>query len=802
MHLKTITLHPFGRFADETWSLDRPLVVIHGPNELGKTTLRQAIMHALFTPTNQTPTQFRNAVERWVPQPGGDHASVTLTFEHGGSEWTLVKRWGAGASSRLTDGTTVLADAANVQKKMAELLAHNEATFRHVFFTGQAELERTLDAIEEHSGHLRDIRDLLCVGAGAAGGVDEQRLRRSLDEKIAKAFGRWDDERGRPERQNGQERGVANPWRRETGRILEAWYAWQRIVAERDEVLELERTIDHVNREVAGQEQVVADASAFVSRHGHLRNDLNERGLLEERLVRLDRDVLTLAEAYRGWPVAMAAVDVWTTRTSELETIRTDLQSELESAEKCRDGQATRDAFHRVEVAKRAWEEAVAAAEKIPALAKDQVTEVDRLSDAITTVENKLAARKLAWRIEAEEPGDVRIERGIEPAETLTIVPAGTTGTAEARVRVVAGGITLTVESGDDDVDELFRALGNHRSRLAEALAALEVPSREALVVMTEKRRDADAVVKEKKAAFTGALGSKTLEQWEEEIKALDDLPSTRGIDVVKALLETVRTQLVTEATEAKKQQDSLDAWTKAYVDPDALGEKLIAAKADLSRQKKRLETLATLPEGFDSAQVLIAKLDEAQRSKDEAQRQLMDLKTRCAELTTTLGDRRSQDIAEAAEVAQRKFERVRVEGRDYRRIKHELDRIAADAATDPLGPFGDKVAALFSRITGTDASLEFEGQLPTQVVRGSVSLSPERLSHGGGGALALAVRLAMAEAYLANGGGFLMFDDPLVHFDQSRMAVAAAIIREASVNSQVIFFTCHQHHAEQLSAS
>jgi uncharacterized protein YhaN len=48
--LKSVRLHPLGRFADESWNLDKPLVVIHGPNELGKTTLRQAIFHALFTP--------------------------------------------------------------------------------------------------------------------------------------------------------------------------------------------------------------------------------------------------------------------------------------------------------------------------------------------------------------------------------------------------------------------------------------------------------------------------------------------------------------------------------------------------------------------------------------------------------------------------------------------------------------------------------------------------------------------------------------------------------------------------------
>jgi uncharacterized protein YhaN len=84
-------------------------------------------------------------------------------------------------------------------------------------------------------------------------------------------------------------------------------------------------------------------------------------------------------------------------------------------------------------------------------------------------------------------------------------------------------------------------------------------------------------------------------------------------------------------------------------------------------------------------------------------------------------------------------------------------------------------------------------------VVRGAVSLPPDRLSQGGSGALALAVRLAMAEAYLQGRGGFVMLDDPLVHFDSDRMAVAADVVRTFSASTQVLFFTCHDQHAARL---
>ena len=126
------------------------------------------------------------------------------------------------------------------------------------------------------------------------------------------------------------------------------------------------------------------------------------------------------------------------------------------------------------------------------------------------------------------------------------------------------------------------------------------------------------------------------------------------------------------------------------------------------------------------------------------------------------------------------------------------LNRVTAEG-DDLLKEFADRVKEIFSRVTRDAAKLEFDGSLPAHVQRGTVMLEPTRLSQGAGGALALAIRLAMAEAYLKESGGFIMLDDPLVHFDAGRAAEAADIIRAFAERHQVIFFTCHQHHAEQL---
>ena len=91
MKLISIRLHPFGGTANRTCTLHDGINVLEGPNEFGKSTLINALWHALFTPTDLTPAALLKIMGRWYPKPGGDHARATLEFEANGQIWTLQK---------------------------------------------------------------------------------------------------------------------------------------------------------------------------------------------------------------------------------------------------------------------------------------------------------------------------------------------------------------------------------------------------------------------------------------------------------------------------------------------------------------------------------------------------------------------------------------------------------------------------------------------------------------------------------------------------------------------------------------
>ena len=90
--------------------------------------------------------------------------------------------------------------------------------------------------------------------------------------------------------------------------------------------------------------------------------------------------------------------------------------------------------------------------------------------------------------------------------------------------------------------------------------------------------------------------------------------------------------------------------------------------------------------------------------------------------------------------------------------------------------------------------------RLPKAVRTASGAELPwELLSAGAKDLLGLAVRLAMAGVVIAEAGGFLLMDDPLVDLDPGRQAAAAGAIREFAAGRQTIVFTCHPAHAELL---
>ena len=801
MRLKTVTLHPFGRFLDESWDLSSPLAIIAGPNETGKTTLRQAIFHVLFTPTNLTPAKLRDTLEGWFPLPDGDHAAITLRFEHNHVEWTLAKRWGVQKATQLSaPGVAPLADPQSVATKMAEMLGHSEATFKHVLITGHTELEQTIASLRKNATQVRDVQDLLRAGGAGAGDVDEQRLRNALDEKINNCLSRWDEERGRPLRQNGQEKGINDKWSRGVGEVLKVWYAWQDDVFKRDEVLRIEKEIDQKSGELAKLDLQNRRDQSLIDLHGNLRSQLHERSVLEQRVPLLERELNELQEIYRAWPQAVATLEVWERQKSGLEELLKKLYAELHTARRREGAVVLVNSFEYLLKARRELEDANSAVQQQISPDEAALAEINRLDQAIHSAENKLAARTLAWRVEADEPTTIHVTSGLEPARLIEVGNDSVQGAAAGRIQIEIGGTKFTVDGGEDDVDAILDNITKNKESLSRALQLCGADTVTAARELASTHRQLVDAAESKRRTLEGLLQGKSLEQWEQEAAEVKALPQTRDVPGVEEEIRRNEIQLDRGNHQAEERMLKLQEWTKKYKDLNSLQERLLDKALEFRTQSKSLAAAPTVPPGYSSAENLINELDAAQTRLNVSRQPWENISTELTRLVVELGESRSEDLTEVAERAERVFQRTLAMARTLKRIRETLDRITS-GKDDVLKDFIQRVEWIFSQVTQSEAQLAFEGSLPVQVLRGAVTLEPMRLSQGTGGALALAIRLAMAEAYLAVSGGFVIFDDPLVHFDSDRAAVAADMIRAFAEQHQVIFLTCHENHAKQLGS-
>jgi len=798
MKLLSIRLHPFGGTANRRCMLHDGINVLEGPNEFGKSTLVNALWHALFTPTNLTPVNLRNTMGRWYPKPGGDHARITVQFQADGHTWTLLKTWGAGAASSLqADGAAGIADPAKVQSQLGTLLRRNEATWRHVLFTNQAQLAATMEQLRANSGKVDDVQSLLAGQAAIPGDIPPDKLTAALEARITQHFGRWDIGTNGPEKG----RGIDNPWANGVGPLLNAWYAMARIRRTLDDVIQHEKTVDDINAKINRIDGEMSTDEEFVRTGRTLRDGLGKRSGLEERCRRLAGELRLLKDIMVAWPGADQVIQA---KGAELTGIAKDLEStetELRNARKRGQAEQVRVAHGRLAKAKEDWQRVADQLAKSKAVAPELLTELKHLEKEIDRLRINIAAQKLTAKLESASSLTVKVRRGTEEPETVSITPTEAwENQADGIFRLEYEDLKLSVESGTGDVNALFTHLETARQRHAEILKTL---GHESLAVA--QLADADhqkrlAEERTQKGLYHAALQGRTEEEWSADMAALTNLPETRSVEV----LEGEKTRLLGRKAELdydiREERKKIDQWMRDHADIESLTDKILAQTAESNKAKLDLDGLPDLPEGFAFIPAYLELLSQKESAREERDQQLKDLKIEQGRLTGAAPASTAEELSADLEIKQREFERQQATGQSMVRIRAKLQTVIADRGTDdPMQGLTAAVSNHFRNLTGgryQDVTLD--GTTPTRVA-GTLALDTTLLSQGTLGSLALATRLALSELYLKDMDGFFLLDDSFTDMDTTRRTAAVQAIGAFAENHQVLFFTCHPEYADEL---
>lgn len=798
MKIKKIQLHPFGGVADRSFTFKDGLNVIEGPNEFGKSTLSNALWHALFTHSKLTPSKLNKTMGRWLPKPNGDHVQVSLQFEADGKSWTLQKSWGARAESSLEEsGGQSIVDPNTVQDKLFELLQRNEATWQHVLFVNQAQLTQTVHELQKNANRIDNIQPFVLGAASIPGDISADDLQDAIDEKIRDHYGRWDRDSGGP--QKG--RGIGNPWAQGVGPLLSAYYGQERVRAEYHNVIAYEKQVDTLNSQIRQVQEQLKEDQEFVETGQELRNGLAQRGSLEEKEKGFEKELKRLKKVMTDWPGAAKIIESKELEYNDVTKNLKTLERELEIAEQLKAAENFKKGYKRILDSK---EQLKAASERLATLnsiSADLLSELKTLDHKIKELQIKLEAQKLNASIESQQPQKVTITRGAEAAEDISL-DAGEhwSATADGKVTFDFDDLSIRVESGNSDVNQLLDGIQVAKDRQQEILRTLKVDDITAAIAADESYKEALAEENRLKGLFKSALQDQTEEYWKSKIAELDALPQTRSIEVLKDERSSSFQKEARLKAEIQQEKDNIEEWTKEYKTPDLLTDTIINTTTEQKDTVSKLEKLPSLPDGFESVPEYFDKLDKKAKIQRQMNDQLTGLNIDLAELSGASPEKTAEELREELDLQERVFQRRVNEGLALQRIESKLETIIANRdEADPMANLETSIAAYFRNLTSNRyQKVLLDGNTPVEVI-GSNSLEIDLLSQGTAGSLALATRLAMAELYLDEMNGFLILDDPFTDMDPSRREAAHICLGKFSENHQVILFTCHPEHAAEI---
>ena len=798
MKLKNIGLHPFGGVAERSFTFHDGLNIIEGPNEFGKSTLSHALWHALFTQSNLTPSKLKKVMGRWLPKPNGDHVRVSLDFEAVGKRWTLKKSWGARTECSLEEsGGQSIVDPNTVQDKLFELLQRNEATWRNVLFVNQAELTRTIHALQENASEIENIQPFVLGAASIPGDISADDLQDSIVQQIDNHYGRWDIAAGGP--QKG--RGIGNPWSQGVGPLLSAYYEQEVVGADYLQVIEHEKQVDKFNDEVRQILEKLEENREFVESGKGLKTGLGQRMGLEERDKRLEKELKSLKKVMIAWPGATKVIESKEHEHRDVSKSLKTIERELEDAERLKLAEDLKKGYQRLV---KSIDELKAASErlsKLEGISTDSLSELKTLEYKIKELRIKLEAQKLNASIESQKAKKITITRGGNAAEEISL-DAGQNWSAEAdgKVTFELEDLSIRVESGNSDVNQLLDNLQVAKKRHQEILTDLKVKDFESAIAAGGLYKEAIAEENRLKGLYESALQDRTEEEWKSEIAELNALPQTRSIDVLKGERSAAFQKAAKLGTQIQQEKDNIEEWTREYESPDSLTDTILNKTGEHKETLKELEKLPSLPEGFSSVSEYLKKLDSKEASQIQMQTQHGALNIELAKLSGASPEKTAEDLKEELELKERAFQKKTNEGLSLQRIKAKLETIVANRKeADPMADLESSIAQYFSKLT-TDRyqNIRLNGTAPVEIV-GTHTLEIDLLSQGTAGSLALATRLALAELYLNEMSGFLILDDPFTDMDPSRRRAAHVCLGKFSENHQVVLFTCHPEHAKEI---
>jgi exonuclease SbcC len=800
MILSRLQIHTFGCFINHRMDFKEGLNVVLGPNEAGKSTLFHAVQKTLLVPSRLKKLDFEREMVRFLPVGGGDTVETELEFRIGSGRFVLRRSWGSRPGSQLVlpEGSA-LNDENAIREKLETLLPARPGTFKSVLMSYQSGLARTIEELKsDPTGALQSLSDILRRAVLETDGVSIDRFKGRVEALYDRHFSHWDSKQSLPEKGKG----VENPWVKEVGEILRAFYGKERIRISLKKARDYEERLDALNGEIQQSAKQLAEGEAFLRRNKKPVEDAREHRTLEAELRALQSQIEMMKKANSEWPVSERKIEETIRFVPSLEEKRESLQMEKKEVEIEEKNKGLREKVRRILQKKEALQQAEEKFRSVHVLQRADLEEIRKASGRLHQMKASLEAGKLSVHLKTKEDSAVTIQRDFDP-EFLQKISKDAPLRLEAggRVRLTHSEWEIEVTSGKTNFNEKQQAYHQTEEHLGRLLHNHGVDTLEQAIEANRIYEDHLTEVNKAGEQLSAERGTEAYEDLESKVRAVGEQKATRPIAEVIEELARLQYQIEGVKKDLVYHQDVVSSYEGKYTSKDHLLLDLAEAVRKEKHLTEKIGQLSALPEDAADPNTFVRHYEQIQTEVEQMREKRNELLLRRADLEKEAPEASAEELGQGLSEAEEQFASVVKQGKAIERIRTLTQSLLGKMDAGTFTHLKKELEEAVSQLTARRyTQIEMTGCLPQGFLRGDGNRLPyELLSQGTMNILSLALRLVMAEYFLNRAEGFLMMDDPLVDLDPERQKRAGEKLKVFAEKRQLLIFTCHPSSADLL---
>ncbi len=789
MKIKELKCKRFGGISDLNVKFTDGLNVIVGANETGKSTLMEGLLAVFFRShrLKKNMKADKEFLERFLPYPTRDFASVQVSFAAGGEDYEIAREWGADPSSSLSVSGEILKDENLINAKLKGILKYGENTYRNIVFASQKEMKETLERIGRDTETSESVGNILRQAVMALDGISVEKMKKTLEDKIRDYQGKWDLENNRPE--GG--RGLDDRWKKGVGKVLESYYEKESIKRRMEHARNIEEQYFAAGEKLKEIKEKLKFTKDEFAKYNQIENDIVKRASLEAQLEMLEKEGQVLREVSKQFPVNE---DKLRSKKETLEGLRKreeKLKEELEQAKKVKEANDAKDLIDKVEVKERELRDKRKEKNKLVEIKDSDVKRLEELNDIILTAKASMEAATLLGRLNRSKGSRVFVTRGLEQKEEIG---EGEEFSASGYLKVEVGSeVELEIRAGHINFEDLKKQYTEAKNEFNQLLSKLQVADLAEAKVNNRIYGQLQKEIEMLDEQIAELLGDKTKDELNSIVEEAKKLTS-RSFEEINKELDKLKQEILEISNEVSVLDNIVSEWKSKYESPEKAIEMLAGTLNSINDIKKSLGQLAELPEEFGTAQEFQDRMQELRDSANALEQEEQAQRDAFYNIQKQLPDTSYEELVPLYKEAENEFQRRLSFLQALVRINEVFQDKLNEMDKESFRPLADAFSEYISLLTLDKYETgSISDNLEVGLIRkkDNVMLPVQLFSAGTYDCVLLALRLALLDYLFEGDGGFVVLDDCLVNLDPERREKAAELLRRFAEKKQVIFTTC-----------